>query len=123
MMIVSVVTLFWNNPSIILQRPVLFNKGENRRGKGKEMANSQIAHSVPVICHLGAIMNHSATFLFSPWLNSTGRRGMFQNKVTTLTIIMCSNPYFVDIIYDYVHKPILCRHNHSLCNIILVYVT
>ena len=69
--------------------------------RGEEMANSQIAHSFPVIYHLGPIMNHSSTFLFSPELNSTGRQGMmdvlFRNKVTTLTIIMCSNPYYVDI--------------------------
>ena len=54
-------------------------------------------------------MNHSATFLFSPWLNSTGSRGMidvlFSNKVTTVTIIMCSNRYYVYINYDNVHKP------------------
>ena len=62
--------------------------------------NSQIAHSVPVICHLGPIMSHSASVLFSLELNSTGRQGvidvLFQKKVT-LTIIMCSNPYYVDI--------------------------
>ena len=53
----------------------------------------QFGSSAPVIYHLEPIMNHNATFLFSPWLNRTGRQGMidvlFQNKVTTLTIIMC----------------------------------
>ena len=71
-------------------------------GKSRKL-NVQFGSSVPVIYHLGPIINHSATFLFSPWLNSTGSRGiidvLFQNKATTLLSLCAINSVYVNLYY------------------------
>ena len=59
------------------------------------------AHSVSMTYHLGPIMNHSATFLFSLRLNRTGRQvktDVFFQKIShNSNYHYVPNPYYVDI--------------------------